>query len=399
MLATSNRGGSRIRKKNLSLGHLPTAPSASPLKHELPFAQTSAPGIQYNNLPQDNSLNVLSVTRPPETPVESVATSAASVEPDDDSISNADSTIPTTLPSNPSDAWQNLQELHGNGEAPSMGYKAGMDQVNGSQVGLSTQFVSSRGIMSYRLVREGHLTPQIISSLVSHYHSNYHAHLPLVPRQYFDPAHLDHFAAECKHLLTAVLTIASKDEIGNPYLHECCSRYMHDLISGIAAGIDCGVESVEALLLLAEWEPQGLRNRVESVGKGEEDRAAWMHVGTALRVGNFLGLERTSFRNEANEATEESDLHARNRLAWASCYISDRLISLRIGKGFWARGPGPMTGFSGRDFPTLRPLISSDEDYARIFHAHLELTQLYSNVHDVLYTGMRTSGHMMLRGE
>ena len=252
------------------------------------------------------------------------------------------------------------------------------------------------GIQTYRLVREGYLNQEIISMLVARYAQHYHPYLPLVPRKYFDPALLDTFAVNDKHLLTAVLTIASKDLIDQANVHSCCSRYMHDLISGIAAGYDCEVEAVEALLLLSEWEPQGLRNRIESVGRGEEDRSAWMHVGIALRTGYFLGLDRTAFRSEDHE---EAKNDGRKRLAWASCYVADRLISVRIGRAFWSRGPGPMTGLSSQDFPSLQPLASGDEDYARIFQATLDLTQLYSNVHDVLYSGMRTSGQMMLMGD
>ncbi len=252
------------------------------------------------------------------------------------------------------------------------------------------------GIACYRLVREGYLTSAIVSNLVARYAEHYHPYLPLVPRKYFDPAALDTFAAVDKHLLTAVLTIASQGSIEESNVHLCCSRYMHDLISGIAAGHDCEVEAVEALLLLAEWEPQGLRDQIESVGRGEEDRAAWMHVGIALRTGYFLGLDRTSFRSEG---AEEANNDGRKRLAWAACYVSDRLISVRIGKAFWSRGPGPMTGLSSQDFPSLQRINTADEDYARIFQATLDLTQLYSNVHDVLYSGMRTSGQMMLMGD
>jgi hypothetical protein len=252
------------------------------------------------------------------------------------------------------------------------------------------------GIATYRLVREGYLTPEIIHMLVRRYSEHYHPYLPLVPRKYFDPTQLDAFAITDKHLLTAVLTISSKDLIDQPNIHASCSRYMHDLISGIAAGHDCEVEAVEALLLLAEWEPQGLRNNIESVGRGEEDRSAWMHVGMALRTGYWLALDRTAFRQES---TEEANIDSRKRFAWANCYVSDRLISVRIGRAFWSRGPGPMTGLSTHDFPSLQPQAANDEDYGKIFQAILALTQLYSNVHDVLYSGMRTSRQMMLMGD
>lgn len=324
---------------------------------------------------------------------------------DDDAASIADSAIgPTAIPQNPSDAWQLLKDVatrdgdQGPASGPFTPGEGITDQANGAPVQPrgSINGVHS-GISTYRLVREGYLQPDIIHQLVKRYEEHYHAYLPLVPRKFFDPAQIDVFAVTDKHLLTAVLTIASKDLIDQPHVHVCCSRYMHDLISGIAAGHDCDVEAVEALLLLAEWEPQGLRNRIEAVGRGEEDRAAWMHVGLALRTGYFLGLDRTSFRQESAEEAKLID--GRKRLAWANSYVSDRLISVRIGRAFWSRGPGPMTGLTSQDFPSLQPVNPGDEDYARVFQATLELTQLYSNVHDILYTGMRTSGQMMLMGD
>jgi hypothetical protein len=325
------------------------------------------------------------------------------VDADDESGSTVDSAISATIPRNPSDAWQLLKDVAN--RAPDDAQPVHGERVSRSGLGLpspnhvngTTALIGGAcGIASYRLVREGYLTSPIVSSLVARYAERYHPYLPLVPRKYFDPSALDSFAANDKHLLTAVLTIASKDSLEDSNVHLCCSRYMHDLISGIAAGHDCEVEAVEALLLLAEWEPQGLRDQIESVGRGEEDRAAWMHVGIALRTGYFLGLDRTAFRSEA---AEEAKNDGRKRLAWASCYVSDRLISVRIGKAFWSRGPGPMTGLSSQDFPSLQRINPADEDYARIFQATLDLTQLYSNVHDVLYSGMRTSGQMMLMGD
>lgn len=336
-------------------------------------------------------------------PSEPPATNA-DVMDDDDGASTADGAI-SSVPRNPSDAWQCLAGIakrgadNANAEnlrdhcSPESG---GHPSINTLQNGSPNGCHANSGIRAYRLVQNGNLDTQTVWQLVSRYAENFHPYFPLVPRKYFERSSLDSFASNEKHLLTAVLTIASKDLVQSPQIHEYCSKYMHELISGIAAGADCDVEAVEALLLLAEWEPQGLRPRIERVGKGEEDRAAWMHVGLALRSGYFLGLDRTSFRGDpAGDA--EGD--ARKRLAWTSCYISDRLISVRIGRAFWSRGPGPMTGLVSQDFPSLQPIHEGDEDYAKVFQALLDLTQLYGNVHDVLYSGMRTSNQMMLMGD
>ncbi|KAJ9616863.1 hypothetical protein H2200_000583 [Cladophialophora chaetospira] len=406
ILGTSNRGGSRVRKKTLSTNSLSNPPPLTPLAEAgsntspttdsrprpppfpqpSPLQDSSAPTAGRQNSSGGNALNLSAVE-------------------DDDSASTADSTLGNTIPRNPSDAWQLLKDvatreadhLRASGVANAQNDPANQMLHNGmrSEPRGSINGIHA-GISTYRLVREGYLTAEIVQMLVRRFAEHYHPYLPLVPRQYFDPAQLDVFAVNDKHLLTAVITISSKDLIEQPNIHTCCSRYMHDLISGIAGGHDCEVEAVEALLLLAEWEPQGLRNRIEAVGRGEEDRSAWMHVGMALRTGYFLALDRTAFRQES---AEEARIDGRKRLAWANCYVSDRLISVRIGKAFWSRGPGPMTGLSSQDFPSLQPLSLGDEDYAKIMQATLDLTQLYSNVHDILYSGMRTSGQMMLMGD
>ncbi|EXJ62246.1 hypothetical protein A1O7_02679 [Cladophialophora yegresii CBS 114405] len=402
---------SRVRKKALTTTHLSTLSNPPPLTTLHEDILDTSPTV--DSRPRPPAFLQPTPLRDPTTAGASAVRQDSSGGPalsanageDDDTASTADSSIGDTIPRNPSDAWQLLKDV-ANREADHLKATAAANHQHDSanQMLQNGQLSEPRGsingihagISTYRLVREGYLTAEIIQMLVRRFAEHYHPYLPLVPRKYFDPSQLDAFAANDKHLLTAVITISSKDLIEQPNIHTCCSRYMHDLISGIAGGHDCDVEAVEALLLLAEWEPQGLRNRIEAVGRGEEDRSAWMHVGMALRTGYFLGLDRTAFRQES---AEEARIDGRKRLAWANCYVSDRLISVRIGKAFWSRGPGPMTGLSSQDFPSLQPLNPGDEDHAKIMQATLDLTQLYSNVHDVLYSGMRTSGQMMLMGD
>jgi hypothetical protein len=89
---------------------------------------------------------------------------------------------------------------------------------------------------------------------------------------------------------------------------------------------------------------------------------------------------------------------------FAACYISDRQLSARIGRAFWSRGPVALAGVGrqGRqtfdDFPPLQPQTPDETDYASILQANLDLTQLFSNVHDVLYSGMGSSMKLMLAG-
>lgn len=388
MLGGSNRGGRRIRKNKIK--NFTQAINTSPSKDS---EDTSSPSYSEARRAPSVSYPGPVVFMPPNPP----ATASVAEVDDENSIGS--------VPRNPSDAWQCLTGIatHDAGvitesrdnqmQSESSGFSTYNDLHNGVVSDFSTP---SRGTRAYRLVQSRSLDPDTVWQLVARYAENFHPYLPLVPRKYFDRAALDDFATNEKCLLTAVLTIASKDLIDRPEIHEYCSKYMHELISGIAAGAECDVEAVEALLLLAEWEPQGLRPRIERVGRGEEDRAAWMHVGLALRSGYFIGLDRTSFRGDPY-GDQESE--SRRRLAWASCYVSDRLISVRIGRAFWSRGPGPMTGLVSQDFPSLQPAKEGDEDYSKIFQAMLDLTQLYGNVHEVLYSGMRTSNQMMLMGD
>ncbi|KAE8143938.1 hypothetical protein BDV38DRAFT_277002 [Aspergillus pseudotamarii] len=389
ILGSSNRGGRRIRKNKMKNF---TPDTTLPGQRE-PVIESISPTAADNRQSTNTSYPGPVVFVPPN------PTTATSVSVDDEDTASIGS-----VPRNPSDAWQCLTGIAKRGDdgptpetnTDSLRTTHSAFSFGALQNGTVTDFQPNSGIKAYRLVQSRSLDPGTVWQLVVRYAENFHPYLPLVPRKYFNRSALDSFATNEKHLLTAVLTIASKDLVERPEIHEYCSKYMHELISGIAAGADCDVEAVEALLLLAEWEPQGLRPRIERVGRGEEDRAAWMHVGLALRSGYFLGLDRTSFRGDPSGDTETE---ARRRLAWTSCYISDRLISVRIGRAFWSRGPGPMTGLVSQDFPSLQPIKDGDEDYARIFQATLDLTQLYGNVHDVLYSGMRTSNQMMLMGD
>jgi hypothetical protein len=116
------------------------------------------------------------------------------------------------------------------------------------------------------------------------------------------------------HLLTAMITVAARDLPQGENVLRTCSGYMHQLVSEIIAGKKCDVEAVEALLLLAEWEPQDSLSEGKEVGCGEEDRAAWMHVGLALRMGYFLGLDRTAIKHDDEDKAAHFN---RRRVTWA----------------------------------------------------------------------------------
>lgn len=152
------------------------------------------------------------------------------------------------------------------------------------------------------------------------YEQRYHPYFPIVPSRVFNPASINDVALQEPHLLTVILLISSKDVEDDALIYSACSELIQRLISGIAIGRKSNVEAVEALLILAEWTPHQQHLDINSVGRGEEDRAAWMYIGTALRVGYFLGLDLTSFRTR-DEPTDERFL--RHRFVWTGKLIQE----------------------------------------------------------------------------
>lgn len=79
--------------------------------------------------------------------------------------------------------------------------------------------------------------------------------------------------------------------------------------------------------------------------------------------------------------------------------MSDRQVSIRLGKGFWSRGPGPTTHLRAADFPSLQAQTVGADNLALLFQAHLELTQLFGNAHDILYSSTRHREQLYVGGE
>lgn len=287
---------------------------------------------------------------------------------------------------NPSDALGILAQIASRGRVDGVSH-------TDSSTGLAG---IGRDALDYLLVTNGKISVNTIATLLQRYKHYYHPYFPVVPATTLDATNLNKTAREERHLLTAIMVVASRDLTDEPQLFTTCAEYMRTLVSALAAGGPGNVEAVEALLLLAEWTPYTSRSDAGHVGRGEEDREAWMHVGTALRIGYFLGLDRYSFSVRGDDVKDPQ--WQRKRLVWTACYISDRQISIRLGRAFWSRGPGPLTTLRKEDFPMLAAASPGEEDFASIFQATLELTLLFSNVHDVLYSNPGNSMRSHLSG-
>ncbi|GAB7365072.1 hypothetical protein MBLNU230_g5853t1 [Neophaeotheca triangularis] len=401
ILGGSRRGGKRVKRSHSDAS---TAPSGAqpasieglsqpqPAANSSASAQGNAPGLgQWKSNTSDGKLPpwVESRSLPPPPTADFSARSGTPSKPVvDDDTAMADL-------QNPADALEflaNVAERNSSiTQLPPMSAIAGLSQGiprddNYARTGINVE---------YPPLQNGGISIENVYILLQRYRQKYNPFFPICNPAAMEPNNLQQIAKDEPHLLSAILTVASKDEKHWWQMHEVCSSHMQTLLGNLTYSGAATVEAVEATLILAEWPPRRPQ-AMTAVGKGEEDQAAWMLVGAAIRLGYLLSIDRTGFRTEYD--SKSPDLN-RGRLAWAACYMCDRQISIRLGKAFWSRGPGPMTSLQARDFPSLQPRPDRQDDFAAIFEANLELTQLFSNAHDVLYATKSRSNQLNYGGE
>ncbi|CAK9782420.1 unnamed protein product [Cutaneotrichosporon oleaginosum] len=278
-------------------------------------------------------------------------------------------------------------------------------------------------IEDFALVRLGIVDESQVSRLTSAFFLYYHHLFPMVPADRIPrtPERLAEFARSERYLVTAMIIIASKHDRteGMREVHERSWSLMRGWISEIVClGAPPTVGLVEALLLLAENLPRDppveAPDPVHAQGFGEEvhtseNRQAWMLIGMAIRCAYGLGIDKVDRTYDVERA----------RLVWTYCYLFDRHVSLRLGKAFWSRGPNVcFQGFSASsqtgpaaapgNFPFLREITPSpgaptdapsQEDFASLVQTYLELTQLMSNAHDILYPNAARTRSLVIYGE
>ncbi|KAG5915166.1 hypothetical protein E4U53_004525 [Claviceps sorghi] len=211
----------------------------------------------------------------------------------------------------------------------------------------------------------------------------------------FESSCASEWAEKEPHLLTAILTVASKDDPAWFRVYDACSRYIETFMSTLIYAGSVAIGSVEALLILAEWAPQRPQEN-SAIGCGQEDHGAWMLVGMAIRLGYLQKLEQAALLPDDGNISPEM---SRKRVVWAACYMSDRQVSIRLGKGFWSRGPGPALHLRAAGFPTLQAQTLGPDNMGLLFQSHLELTQLISNAHDILYSSTSHRKQLYIGGE
>ncbi|PHH60123.1 hypothetical protein CDD81_2081 [Ophiocordyceps australis] len=294
---------------------------------------------------------------------------------------------------NPSDALDLLAQV-ADLDPGGQGGSSGRDGPN-SHTGPGASQPAAAPTAYFPPVADGIISWPEASYLVKRYHDKYHPFFPIALGAMFDGSPVSEWADKEPHLLTAILTVASKDDPSWARVHDACSQYMESLVSKLVYAGSSNIGPVEALLILAEWAPQRPQEN-STIGCGQEDHGAWMLVGIAIRLGYLQRLEQTALVPENGPQSVDA---SRRRIAWAACYMSDRQVSIRLGKGFWSRGPIPSINWRAADFPTLQAQALGSDNLALLFQAQLELIQLFSNAHDILYSSSSHRKQLYTGGE
>ncbi|PTB64975.1 hypothetical protein BBK36DRAFT_1203736 [Trichoderma citrinoviride] len=245
-------------------------------------------------------------------------------------------------------------------------------------------------LSEYELVEKGLIHHTTILDLLCIYSHNYHPYCPIVPQYMLGQSATEKISRSDFFLLTVILTIASRDSPSHSPIHRYCWDYAQRLLLEVLLGYPWTLRSrtVESLLLLSEWLPHiELTHATPNENKSIfiEDRTSWSLVGLAVRQAYLMRLDQGAFPNATmQQETKEQAEH--KRLIWTFVYIADRQISVRLGQSFWSRGPSLSTRFTAKDFPSLQPSSrDSQDDYASVHQATMELIQLMHNVQGILY--------------
>ncbi|KAI1625173.1 hypothetical protein EDD37DRAFT_629018 [Exophiala viscosa] len=266
---------------------------------------------------------------------------------------------------------------------------------------------ASKSINSFPLIKLGLINPAQLRTYVAIFASRNNHYLPIIPENRLpsDDHHLGQFAAEEPFLLMVIVLIASRFE--KDTLHAACWEYTRRHLSGITYGGLPTVGVVEGLLLLSENLPK-LPKVADDEFHKVEAFVSWNLIGLAVRFGYFLGLDQKTLLPPTQKFDRQT---SRERLVWTYCHVFNRQVSIRLGKELWSRGPGlaiqnPSTASMSTPLEARSNLMASTSntteyptdigssnshqnegscDNAGLLQTYVELTQILTNIHDVLY--------------
>ncbi|WWD03753.1 hypothetical protein V865_001809 [Kwoniella europaea PYCC6329] len=289
-----------------------------------------------------------------------------------------------------------------------------------------------RELEEFHLIKNGILDEETLQQLVNIYFRDHHPSLPIfqtsrIPRtreQLLDLAHNDSF------LLTCIVAVASRHPVDPKYreIHDKTWPILRETMADYSfAGLPGSVGFVEGVLLLAEHLPRERAappksyslNMLSGPGTevtgehGTDNRRSWSLTGLAIRAAYLLGLDQIALEINEDERTPDVE---RVRSVWTWCYLYDRTID-KTGLAFWSRGPSlcfigyshiSQTGEAAARFNFPLQLSpgngnenedSTHDDSASLMQALVELTQIMTNAHDILYPSKSRTAVLVRQGE
>nr|XP_018265113.1 uncharacterized protein I303_01473 [Kwoniella dejecticola CBS 10117]OBR87271.1 hypothetical protein I303_01473 [Kwoniella dejecticola CBS 10117] len=203
-------------------------------------------------------------------------------------------------------------------------------------------------------VRDGLLTAEEATALLSYFGTHFNIMLPIVPIQLFQPENFPLLLREPILLAAMICTAARYMDMGDSFnpveprrariVQSKITGWLRERIGFIAMGETSSrtIGTVEALLILSEWPPRALLlsdnsiNVASTSGKTPAnpckvyDDLSWTMIGLAVRISQELGLHDE--KAYPSESQAEWSVHRRHR-TWIYCQAADRHASVRLGRG------------------------------------------------------------------
>ncbi|KAK4687831.1 hypothetical protein P7C73_g2287, partial [Tremellales sp. Uapishka_1] len=287
-----------------------------------------------------------------------------------------------------------------------------------------------KGLSEFALVKKGILSEELVRTLVEVFFELHHPVLPIfqttrIPRT---PAQLAQLADEDPFLLSVIIAVATHHH-PDPNIfriHDQTWAILRETLADFScSGLPASVGFVEGVLLLAENLPRektlptketsmdllvgSSAGRADMSGlHGTENRRSWSLTGIAIRAAYGIGLDQLALETNEGERTAELE---RARGAWTWCYLYDRTIDKLLpflmfaapAYQFGRHACEPTGEAAARiNFPYMMspsdtPSQPSRDDSASLMQSLMELTQIMTNAHDILYPSkLRTSA--LVRG-
>ncbi|WWC91805.1 uncharacterized protein L201_006752 [Kwoniella dendrophila CBS 6074] len=278
-----------------------------------------------------------------------------------------------------------------------------------------------RELEEFHLIKIGILDENTLQELVNIFFKFHHPSLPIfqtarIPRnreQLLDLAHNDPF------LLTCIVAVASRHPVDLKYkeIHDKTWPILREVMSDYSfAGLPGSVGFVEGVLLLAEHLPREKATPpkqssldmlagpgTETAGEhGTDNRISWSLTGLAIRAAYRLGLDQIAL--EINEDERNPDVERIRRLAFWSrgpslCFVGYSHISQTGETAARINFPLQLSPGTNNENDENNPEGRTHDDSASLMQALVELTQIMTNAHDILYPSKSRTAVLVRQGE